>query len=327
MVLGWLSVGGCERLAYRERNLSGTENQQEPEPSVTSLESEATGIIRQALGAQDPWTRMHALEVVASSDRADLMPVAVKLLDDESASVRFAAALAVGDSRYAPARQRLHQLLEDSDHNVGIAAAYALCRLGQSKPYEHIVEAIRNADQTVRANAAMLLGKLGDKRALSSLEWVMRDADSDDKVVYQAAEARAMLGDRRIYPRLWTLLISKFMDDRLVGVRAMAALATPEARDALLTMLLDDESEVRLLAAERLGALGQENGEAEVLDFFNRSGLQADKNENSHRAVLAALAIGRIGTPGLAKFLPALLKSEWLQVKLAAAQSVLLLAK
>jgi len=190
-----------------------------------------------------------------------------------------------------------------------------------------IYGAVKSNDQTVRANAALLLGKLGDKKALDVLYLMMQDSGSDDRVVYQAEESIAMLGDAGIYPKLWPLLISKFLDDRLTGVRAMCALSTAEAKNAILTMLYDEEPEVRLLAAERLGVLGDLSGQLEVLDFLNKAGIQADIKANENRNVLAALAIGRIGTPGLTKFLPSLLKNDSKAVRLGAAQSVLMLAK
>ena len=155
----------------------------------------------------------------------------------------------------------------------------------------------------------------------------MHDSASDDIAVYQAAKSRAMLGDKKIFPRLWTLLISKFLDDRLDGVRAMAELRTLGARNALLTMLYDNEPEVRLFAAERLGMLDDPSGELEVLIFLNKYQPEADKKVEYRRSVLAALAIGRIGTPALIKFLPGLMKSDSKEVRLAAAQSVLILSK
>mgnify|MGYP001110137148 CR=1 FL=1 len=52
---------------------------------------------------------------------------------------------------------------------------------------------------------------------------------------------------------LWTRLISAYADDRVMGIRAMGALGTPEAKNALTTMLDDPVPEVRLAAAEQVG--------------------------------------------------------------------------
>jgi HEAT repeat protein len=87
---------------------------------------------------------------------------------------------------------------------------------------------------------------------------------------------------------------------------------------------LDDEIlEVRLTAAEQLGTLGDNTGELEVLDVFDKD-LTApmDKEGRERVNVLTAMAIGRIGTPRLVKFLPDLLKNESKFVRIAAAKAV-----
>ena len=143
------------------------------------------------------------------------------------------------------------------------------------------------------------------------------------RVVYQSAEAIAMLGDERIYPKLWTMLISAYADVRVSGIGAMGKLGTPEARNALVTMLDDSVLEVRLAAAGQLGMLKDTSGERVVLDVFKKNltaGL--DKPARERVNVLTALAIGQIGTPSLVKFLPQLLKNESKFVRIAAAKAV-----
>lgn len=297
------------------------------EKSVERLKPVAMRVIREGLKSEDPFVRMHAIEVIARTNATELMGEVTERFEDETGSVRFAAAVAVGDLRYRPARRELERLVEEEEVNVKIAACYGLCRLGRSEYYRTIVEKTESSDQTVRANAAMLLGKLGDRRALPALKEALYASDSDDKVMYSAAESIAMLGGEEIYPRLWTLLISKFLDDRLVGVRAMAELSTPEARNALMTMLEDEAGEVRLLAAERLAANGENAGLQQILDFFNgRMNFNDDKQRKVIASVFATQAIGRLGTAKLTSYLPGLLGSDFQAVRLAAAQSVLRLA-
>jgi len=198
-----------------------------------------------------------------------------------------------------------------------------MSKLGSGSDFGLVREAIISRDQTVRANAALLLGKSGDKNTLKFLYWALQHKDSDFKVRFQAAEAIAMLGDERIYPKLWTMLISKYADDRVVGIKAMGALGTEQARDALITALGDRVLEVRLAAAEQLGTLGDTTGEPEVLDVFTKN-LTAGRDKKSLEFVnvLTALAIGRIGTPRLTRFLPQLLQNESKFVRIAAAKAV-----
>jgi HEAT repeat protein len=214
-------------------------------------------------------------------------------------------------------------LLLDEDQNVRIAASYTMSKLGSPEYALLIHKAIVSPNQSVRANAALLMGKGADSSVLKFLYWALRNKDSTDKVRFNAVEAIARLGDDRIIEKIWTMLISAYHDDRVFGCGVMGALGTAKAKEALLTMLDDDVLEVRLAAAEQLGMLRDKSGQEKVMEVFSnnlRSGLAKDDVERAN--VRTALAIGRIATPALNRFLPELLQNESRLVRLAAAKAV-----
>jgi HEAT repeat protein len=92
-------------------------------------------------------------------------------------------------------------------------------------------------------------------------------------------------------------------------------------------MLEDDTLDVRLAAAEQLGAMRDQSGAAVVLEFLKSPPASTDQLEAERRKVRAARAVGSIGTADLAAFLPQLLEDASPVVRLAAAKSVLQLAK
>jgi HEAT repeat protein len=291
------------------------------QPGLSVSWPKAIRIIRGALADSDPLVRARAIEVVASTRQLKLMPQVLRLMQDDYVPVRFAAALAVGDLEYSPGREMLRRLLKDGDMNVVTAAAYGLVKLGSSEHLGVLREAASHEYQTVRANAVFLLGKSGDRGSLQILWNTMQDKSSEHKVAYQAAEAIARLGDKRIFSKLWAMLISAYADVRVMGVRAMGKLQTAEAKNALIRMLDDDVPEVRLAAAEQLGS--EPIGEAEVLEVFEKnltSGLDLQAAERIN--VLTALAIGKVRTPALKKFLPRLLENDSIFVRIAAAKAV-----
>jgi len=292
--------------------------------NVGKLNPKALAIVAQGLADTDPKIRTKAIEVAAAAQQKQLMPQVRKLLRDDYIPVRFAAALAVGDTEYYPAKDFLAKLLNAQDDNTKIAAAYALYKLGYKENLETIKKAVLSSDQTVRANAVVLLGKGGDDSALKDLYWAKNDEGSERKVRYQATEAIARLGDEKIIPKIWTLLISKFVDNKLIGIQAMGELGTIQAKDALLTKLDDDVLEVRLAAARQLGTLGDNSGSKQVLQVFEEN-LTLGMNEQGRERVLvlASLAIGPIGTKELSKYLPELLDDRSKLIRLAAAQAVL----
>ena len=308
-------------------SLTGCEKSVSIKPSGTNvhnLRQQALEIVRTGLKDESGLIRSHAIEIVSTSNTKELMPTVAVLLSDQSIAVRFAAAVAVGDTAYSPAAGAVKRLLDEPNENTKMASAYALVKFGGEEYGNFIRSLLKSNDQTVRANAALLLGKIGDKSDTALLYQTLQDPYSFDKVKIQAIESIARLGDRNIYRgKLWALLISKQADDRVMGIRAMGALGSTEAKNAITTMLDDDVLEVRLCAAEELGKLGDTTGDSEILSYFAENLPNLDKTSMAN--TIATMAIGQIGGPSLTRFLPKLLQSKSKEVRLSAAQSVLLL--
>jgi len=327
--IGWLL--GTTALGLLILHTSGCEQPKQPAgflspppPATNDPQAQAVQTIFDGLADPDSQVRANAVEVVVTTKQIRFMPQVQRMLQDEATSVRFLATMAVGDLQYATARNEVARLLDDPNPNIKMAAAYAMMKLGETEYYKVFRDQVTSEDQTVRANAALLLGKSGQKDAVRFLYWVLRRPDSSDKVVFQALESIAMHHDERIFRTLWAKLISGYADDRFLGVRAMGALGTEQARNAIITMLDDGVVEVRLAAAEQLGKLGEPIGEAKVAEVFEKN-LLADMDVESQQRVkvLTALAIGEIGSPSLSKRLPPLLRDPSKPVRLAAATAIL----
>jgi HEAT repeat protein len=312
-----LVISGCHRPGQ-----SPTSVPYQLEPGTSQAQAER--IIAEGLSDADPRIRVMAIEAVSTTRQMSLMPQVQSLLADRAMSVRFYAAVAIGDVQYTQAANAVSALLNDPDMNVKMAAGYAMMKLGRPEYFRLFRDAITSEDQTVRANAALLLGKSGNQESRKLLYWALQRTDSDEKVISQAVESIAMLGDERIYPKLWTRLISAYADDRVAGVRAMGLLSTAKAKNAIVTMLDDPVVEVRLAAAEQLGRLGDSVGETEVQQVFDKNLLTGANVQSQERIkLLTASAIGEIGTPSLVSQLPKLLGDSSQPVRLAAAKAVL----
>lgn len=320
VILTLIAFVGCETNSEKQQTAGvSAENS-----ANNDLKAEATKIILEGLSSSNTQVRANAIEMAAATNNQQLMMGVQRLTTDELVLIRFAAAVAIGDAKYSAGKNDIAQLLKDNDENVRLAADYAIVMLGGSKSYtQQISAALTRNNQQVRANAAFLLGKTGDKNALPLLYQVIQDEASDDKVRLNAIEAIARLGDEKIYQKLWAMLISAYADDRVFGIRAMGAMGTSRAKDSLLTMLKDDLTEVRLVAAEQLGYLGDTEGEKIVANALTHDVSTAiDQEAKARIQTLAAMAIGQIRTPTLKKFLPELLKSDSPFARIAAAKAV-----
>ncbi len=295
-----------------------------PDIPVKHLVNQAVEIVEASLSDEDPLIRANAIEVIAAARQTKMMPKVQRMLKDDSILVRFAAIVAIGDTDYSLAKSDVEPLSNDSNENVRIAAVYALKKLNPSRDIDSIRKAITSQDQTVRANAAWLLGKCGGQDDLKLLYWALQNRDSGEKVRFVAVEAIATLHDERIYPKILSILQSGYNDDRVTGIKAMGALGTQNAIDAVITKLDDPVLEVRLAAAEQLGALGNKTGEPEVLDVFTKNLTAGVSQDDAERIRFrTALAIGRICTPSLTRYLPQFLAEPSKRIRLAAAQAVL----
>jgi HEAT repeat protein len=321
LLIGVIAVCGC---SHPQRTGTETSPLLTPVP-VSKLKSKALTILKTAFSDSSAYMRNHAIEIVVETQQRQLMPDILGAMDDSSVAVRFAAAIAAGDMACDNCKDRLKKALEDENENVRIAAIYATIRLGDASGYSKIRIAAVSADPVVRANALLLLGKLQNRDDIELMYQAISDTETTDRVHMQAVESLARLQDVRIYrTKLWPLLISKYADDRVVGIQGMGALGTTEAREAIQTMLKDDILEVRLCAAGELGKLGDQGGMKQLVSYFQTN---PDLNQATVASGAGVMAIGRIKATELTGYLAHALDSQSTYVRLAAAQSVLLMTK
>ena len=320
IVLIALFVAGCA-----EQKTTGSTASTGKMVSTKSLKPRAKIILEKGLESENASLRSLAIKITAETEQKDMLPHITRLTTDPVVRVRFAATIALGDMRCLSCEKIVRKGLNDPDVNVRIAAAYSLAKLNQPQFVELIRAAAKNSDQTIRANAAMLLGELGDPDNIPLLYTMMNDSDSGFTARINAVHAIALLGDERMYrSKLWALLISKYADDRVMGIQGMGALNSAESRNAIITMLQDEIVEVRLAAAEQLAQVGNKSGEEEVYAYFQT---QPDLNKAEMDNEMAVRAIGPLNSNRLNSQLTKALDSQSPFIQLLAARSVLLQPK
>lgn len=320
VILISLFAVGCTRQQAAEVRATA-----EPVVNTKSLKPRAKIILENGLKSENPRLRSSAIEITVQTDQKEMLPHITRLTTDPIVPVRFNALVALGDMRSLSCEAIVKQALNDPDVNVRIAAAYSLVKFNQVQYVDQVRAAANSSDQTVRANAALLLGKIGNPENIELLYQVLQADDSIDKVRLNAVESIALLGDERMYrSKLWALLISKFSDDRVIGIRGMGALNTLEAKNAIVTMLQDDVLEVRLAAAEQLARMGDKQGEELVYEYFQE---HPDLNTTDMATRTAVMAIGPLNSKRLNDYLPQALDSQSPYIQLIAARSVLLQLK
>lgn len=284
-------------------------------PLDPELRTAAQQELTTALHAGDPVLRVHALEAIRDASLQSRAGDVIAALNDPEPVVRFAAALAAGELKLHAAHDALLALADDHSENVRVAVRFALHQLGDKRLSHDLEHMARDGSPRVRGNVAFVLGMLGEPSALKILQ-VLR-LDPDAAVRQQASEAMWRLGDDEGLKDLIAMTYSKYPDDRMFALLALALPRNPVVRQNVRGNLVIAEpwDEVPLVAARALGMLGSDEG-------YVIAQKGAASSEFPQR-VQAAFAFGAIGRSDAQDILRKLLADGDPNVRTAAATAIL----
>jgi HEAT repeat protein len=290
-----------------------------PKPLATPLDASLAGQARSEIAAAhdstDPLLRANALEALqrsgASAETAR-EPV-LRGLSDRESIVRFAAAMTAGQLKLAAAYDTLVGMVNDPDPNVRVAVRFALHRMGDTRFSRDLEKSARDFDRSVRANTAIALGLLGEKSALNVLNAMT--ADLSPAVRLQVAESMWRLGSHDGLTTLVAASVSRFADDQILAIQALAATKDQRVIEHVRGKLTSDYAEVSLAAARAMGELGSDEGYTLAIN--------GTKTVDPRQKAMSAFALGAIGRSDAQPALAKLLSDADPNVRLAAATAIL----
>ncbi len=252
-------VGGCRR--------GHTAMQIDPAQAYV----DARSTLLQMVDDRDARARTHALEALAATEGASVGAAFKEALKDDRLPVLSAAAMAVGKTRYVPAKERLLELAERPDVPAKLKCAliYALHRLGDDRHTSELASLLRDPeDKWVRAEAVKIMGLMSEPSAIGPLK-SLQDDEHEVVVRLQVFEALALLDgdDERSLGMLEAYSKSQFMEDKIIAIEALGKLRHRRAI-MVLRRLVDDRGQdviVRVAAAGSLAQLGDVRGYAMTL--------------------------------------------------------------
>ncbi len=188
------------------------------------------------LGDRDPRLRIAACEVArAVPDAPRTVPPLARALGDSDASVRVAAADALGSQSSTDAVAPLLGKLDDPSPTVRIQIARALARLGDGRAVEPLAGKVQDSVPEVRQAVARALGELGDLRATQALLLQLRDGVQEVRVEALGALGRLRAPDAA--SAIGPLAAERTLAIRLAAMTALGRIATPDAVRALTALL------------------------------------------------------------------------------------------
>ncbi len=236
------------------------------DPSAVYLDARTK--LLQEVHSKNDVVRMQAIEAIAVTLGQREAAVITEALKDPNPAIRFAAAMAIGDIVYLPAKDDLLRMAADKKFEpnklVFCAVIYALFQFDNIDYTHELGNLLFDPEKEVRATTAMVMGKIGETSALVPLKR-QYSQEQDPTVRLRLVEAMTILGDERSASLLEAYTKSQFMDERLDAIRAMEQAPPARAAFALRDMLKDRQSPfVRIAAA---GALA-EHGELTETNFI-----------------------------------------------------------
>lgn len=259
MALGLLAVGpllltlGCTPLRVQTR-MSPVEQ--------AELRGRGLALLRRAAASDVDDVASNAIEALVQIDPEESAALFRAALRSDYPIVRFAGALAIGETRVCDVRDRLRGLLNDANAHVRLGAAFALYRCGDRSAGHLLTGALKSdPDERVRSNAAMLIGKIGESKAIETLRIASVDEKNIGRVHVETTAAMAKLGDAKAVSRLMQLVHYEG-ESRVIALQSLVEIALPDSRDALLYRLSreDEFLVLRLTAARALGRIGDAAG-------------------------------------------------------------------
>lgn len=259
LAFGMLAVGslmltsGCNQLRVQSR-LSPVER--------SELRVRALALLHRAAASDVDDVASNAIEALVQIDPEESAGHFRAALRSDYPIVRFAGALAIGETRVCDVQDRLRGLLNDANPHVRLGAAFALYRCGERSAGHVLTHALKtDPDELVRSNAAMLIGKIGEKKAVETLRIASKDEKNIGRVHVETTAAMAKLGDSKAVDRLMQLVHYEG-ESRVIALQSLVELALPASRDALLYRLSreDEFLVLRLTAARALGRIGDAAG-------------------------------------------------------------------
>ncbi len=229
------------------------------DPSAVYLDARTK--LLQDVHSNNDVVRMQAIEAIAGTLGQREAAVITEALKDPNPGIRFAAAMAIGDIGYSPAKDYLLRMGGDKNFEpnklVFCAVIYSLFQFGNTDYTYELGNLLFDSEKEVRATAALAMGKIGEISALVPLQRQYAQ-EQDPTVRLRLVEAMTILGDERSASLLEAYTKSQFMDERLDAIRAMEQAPPSRAAFALRNMLKDRQPPfVRVAAAGALAKHGE----------------------------------------------------------------------
>ena len=236
-----------------------------------------------------PAERAAAADGLARGPECSL-PALEPCLAPEAAEEETIAALGVLAVRaHPPLEERILELAKSRSTPLRRAALRAAARLPGSRPEVTLLRALADRNQPVQLEALELLVRRGGDRTATTLMALLATGDS---LRYHVIRALGHLQAGDAVSRLHRLYPTSALHERLEIIEALTRIGGPELPDFLRGRLMEDDVEVRRIAARGLAELA-DPADAQTFRRLARDPDWGIRNEAARGLAVAGAADGR----------------------------------
>ncbi len=226
----------CDLASVKKRAIKG----------LTPLRGPAvrTALIN-ALAETDASVRQAAADALGAQGDASVAPALLKAMNDPESSVRAAAAHALGVLKAKDAVNELIAMLSDTNVEAAVAAANALAELADPAALDKLISVVTATDTPAPLYdaAANALAKIHDPRAVPILVKLL--GSPKENVRWASADALGGLGVAdAVKPLANVALKDPNPQNREVALASLSRIGDPAALDTLVDALSDKEKRV-----------------------------------------------------------------------------------
>ena len=204
----------------------------------------------------DPWVRLSAASSLAILDLPEAAPIVAEATLDSEANVRAQACRSLADLRRpldGRPLERVRAALGDEHASVRAAAALALGRVGNTDDRAALRGALADPVEGVVVEAALALGRLRDAEAVPALLPLLSGGEQASRVAAVAALGR--IGEPAVVPALIVQLADPDSIVRGEVMRSLSTLGDQQALSPLLDLALDDDPLIQTFVPFVVGRL------------------------------------------------------------------------
>ncbi|MCD6408643.1 HEAT repeat domain-containing protein [bacterium] len=225
-----------------------------PDPVELERKGNFKKLIKLLNYRDDPYIRRKSAEILGKHRIKEAVDFLIKRMEDEDWQVRMKTAEALGFIGDIKATEPLIKGLSDEYWQVRCACAISLGKLKDKRATEKLIKLLDDKKREVQKVAAEAIGEIGDDTFLDKLIKALSNKHPEVKIFI--SDAISKIGKNNVEKILNILEITDNKGVQWGIIRAIGETKDKKSGEKLLRFLKDKDYELREVAAEALGRIG-----------------------------------------------------------------------